>query len=315
MDLVTTTDILRPAPPIAATNVRPSLLPGVPVVSLRDGSLQVGCDPDRAVRLTDPPEGTLGLLAALTGEHTRNELSQQCGVPLRLVEDLVAVLGRHRLLACDSAQEGPLAGTPVARLVTDVSLGTDLALALLTEGVQRVQVVDPRDGAAIRQAVRRRLPEPSDVLDRLEVVDHVSRRPLAPGTPTILATGRLEPDPVVVEALVRNDDPHVVARPRPGGALLGPFVVPGLTSCLACADLTRVSLDPTWVEQRAALTTTRADFPAPLVPWLVSTVVAQLACWALAGRPDLVDRTVDIDVHDWRQRWRAWRPHPRCGCR
>lgn len=312
---MTTTDVLQAAPPTSGPATRPCLLPGVPVVPLRDGSIQVGCDPDRAVRLTDPPEGTLRLLAELTGDRTNEELAQRCAMAVGPVDEVVEALRRHRLLACESAQIAPLIATPVARVVADAPWGLELALALLAQGVQRVQVVDARRSALVRQAARHRLADTPQVLDRLEVVDDRDRRPLASGTPTILASGRLEPDPAVVEDLVRHDDPHVVARPRPGGALLGPFVVPGRTSCLACADLIRAGRDASWVEQRAVLTSTRADVPAPLVPWLTSMLLAQLASWALGGPPDLVDRTVEMSLHDWRQRWRAWRPHPRCGCR
>ena len=304
------------AAPVAPLAARPRLLPGVPVVPLRDGSLQVGCDADRGVRLPHAPAGTLGLLRQLTGEHTVTDLAHRSGMDPQVVDDVVEALRSHRLLARDTAPAGPFRGTEVARLVGDVPVVVDLALGLIAEGVERVQVVDPRGAASdVLLTVRHRLVDASDVLDRLQVVDHIGRRPLPPGTPTVLATGRLEVDPAEIAALVRNDDPHVVARPRPGGVLLGPFVVPGRTSCLACADLARASRDASWVEQRAALTGTRADIPASLVPWVVTTLLAQLACWAVGGSPDLVDRTVEMGVQDWRQRWRAWRTHPRCGCR
>ena len=310
--------IARPpeAAPIAPLAIRPRLLPGVPVVPLRDGGLQVGCDPDLGLRLPHAPAGTVGLLRQLTGEHTVADLAHRLGMDPHVVDDVVEALRRHRLLARDTAEDGPFGGTEAARLVGDGTVVVDLVLRLLAEGIGRVQVVDPRGAASdVPLTVRQRLGDASPLLDRLQVVDHIGRRPLPPGTPTVLATGRLEVDPAEIAALVRNDDPHVVARPRPGGVLLGPFVVPGRTSCLACADLARASRDASWVEQRAALTGTRADIPASLVPWVVTTLLAQLACWAVGGSPDLVDRTVEMGVQDWRQRWRAWRPHPRCGCR
>lgn len=130
-----------------------------------------------------------------------------------------------------------------------------------------------------------------------------------------MAANRLETTAEMTIPLVRQDDPHVVARPRPGGVVLGPFVVPGRTSCLACADLARTTVDPTWPEQLVGLAGTPAEVPQPLVGWVVTMLVAQLAAWASGALPDLADRTVEMTTTDWRQHWRAWRAHPSCGCR
>ncbi|SDB85911.1 bacteriocin biosynthesis cyclodehydratase domain-containing protein [Raineyella antarctica] len=287
------------------------------MIDLRDGSVQVGCDTDRGLRIpaaADP--GIRRLLTELTGQRTVAGLAEWCGLAPQAVEDVVRELERHRLLAVNRPQVDPLAGTPLVRVVGAVPAVGDLVVGLLGAGVGTVQVVDRhgRAAALLPEFVRRRAADATALRSRVEVVDHLGRRASPPGTPTVLAPGRLEPDPADVAALLRNDDPHVVARPRPGGALLGPFVVPGHTSCLACADLARASRDPSWAEQRAGLAATRADIPDALVPWTVSTVLAQLACWSAGGSPDLVDRTVEMGIQDWRQRWRPWRPHPRCGC-
>lgn len=286
------------------------------MLELPDGTLQVGCEADRGLRWRAAPEGTRRLLEELTGRHTPEDLAVRCGLAPADVDEAVAALARHRLLAVDDPQAGPLGGTAVARVVSTVPLALDVALALLRAGVGEVHVVDARGaGSPLAQAVRRRERNPDEILERIRVVDHLGRRRLPPGTPTVVATGHLEVDPALATALLRADDPHVVARPRPAGVLLGPFVLPGRTSCLACADLARSARDTSWVAQRAGLTTTRAPYPAALVPWAVSTLLAQLACWAADGLPDLVDRTVEMGTSDWRQRWRAWRAHPRCGCR
>ncbi len=296
--------------------VRPRLLDGTPILALRDGTLQIGCDADRGLRLRAAPDGTKRLLGELTGEHTVHDLARRCTMTPEAVDNVVDALGRHHLLVDDRPTAGPLDGTRVARVVADMPLGVDIALGLLAAGIAEVQVVDARGPASsFPQEVRHRRENPDDALARLQIVDHLDRRPLPPGTPTVVLSGRLEVDPADIAALMRCDDPHVVARPRPGGIILGPFVIPGRTSCLACADLARAARDDSWVEQRAALTTIRADFPSALSPWAVTTLLTQIACWTSGGMPDLADRTVEMGVPDWRQRWRAWRPHPQCGCR
>lgn len=284
---------------------RPRLLDGVPVLQLRDGTVQVGCDADRGVRLTGAPPGTRWMLAELTGDHSVSELADRWEVSPQAVDNLVATLRGADLLAADDPQSGPLCDTPVVRVVAAPSLVPALVSGLLEAGVGAVHVIAPSGSLGTS------LPRPRD---RVRVADTLDRRPLPPGTPTVVAPGCLEPDPALVEALMRADDPHVVVRPRPAGVVLGPFVVPGRTSCLVCADLTRAARDATWVEQRAALTGARAPHPAPLRDWTIAMLTAQLAAWAGGRSPDLVDRTVELGTRDWQQHWRAWRPHPACGC-
>lgn len=291
--------------PGRGTRSRPRLLDGVPVLELRDGTVQVGCDADRGIRLAGAPPGTRAMLSELTGDLSLDELATRWDVSRQAVDNLVTTLRRADLLAVDDPPRGPLCGTPVVRVVAAPSLAPALVSGLLDAGVGTVHVIAPSGSLGTG------LPRPRD---RVRVADTLDRHPLPPGTPTVVAPGCLEPDPALIEALMRADDPHVVVRPRPAGVVLGPFVVPGRTSCLVCADLTRAARDATWIEQRAALTAARAPHPAVLRDWAVATLTAQLAAWAGGRSPDLVDRTVELGTRDWQQHWRAWRPHPSCGC-
>lgn len=303
-------------PSTVSVAARPRLVPGVPVLPLRDGTVQVGCDPDRGVRLPAGGSATHRFLRDLTGDHTPEELSRRAGLSPQAVDDLLAALAEHRLLAARPESDVPLHGLDVARVVGDVPWVDSLVAEMLDRGVGVVHVVDPTGRAATTPLGRTRRYGPAPAAtDRVRVVDYPERSRLPPGTPTVIVSSRLEVAAETIEALVRHDDPHVLARPRPEGVLLGPFVVPGRTSCTACADLARATRDPSWPEQLATLARTRAVVPASLVGWAVTTLVAQLACWASGGAPDLVDRTVEMGLPDWRQQWRAWRPHPGCGCR
>ena len=51
----------------------------------------------------------------------------------------------------------------------------------------------------------------------------------------------------------RRRDPHLPVRVRDGAGLVGPLVVPGVTSCLRCADLHRSDRDAAWPAVAAQL--------------------------------------------------------------
>jgi hypothetical protein len=94
-------------------------------------------------------------------------------------------------------------------------------------------------------------------------------------------------------------------------------VLPGLTSCLRCADLHRRDRDPAWAALAVQLTVGRRHGPASAAS--VCTVLAGVAAQqALAfldgGEPDCIDGTIELRPPDWRLRRRSWLAHPECGC-
>ena len=62
----------------------------------------------------------------------------------------------------------------------------------------------------------------------------------------VLSMGEL--DRVLLDPLVRAGTTHLVVRLVDGGAILGPFVVPGSTACLRCIDAHHAEHDPAHVE-------------------------------------------------------------------
>ena len=100
-------------------------------------------------------------------------------------------------------------------------------------------------------------------------------------------------------------------------AVVGPLVLPGLTSCLRCADLHRRDRDPAWSALSAQLAVPRRYGPTSDV--VVSTLaVGVAALQALAfldgGDPAALDGTLELHPPDWRVRRRSWAPHPACDC-
>ena len=72
--------------------------------------------------------------------------------------------------------------------------------------------------------------------------------------------------------------PHLPVRVRDGTGLVGPLVIPGVTSCLGCADLHRSERDAAWP--------------------------------AVAAPPP--NTTLEFDVNAGSTVGRKWARHPRC---
>ena len=110
---------------------------------------------------------------------------------------------------------------------------------------------------------------------------------------------------------------HLLVDLRVDCGVVGPLVLPGLTSCLRCADLHRQDRDPAWSALAVQLAIGRRYGPASDVA--LATVVAGVsALQALAfldgGEPAVLDATVELQLPDWRLRRRSWPPHPDCDC-
>lgn len=131
-----------------------------------------------------------------------------------------------------------------------------------------------------------------------------------------LARERLDP-------LVRSGTSHVVVRLVDGTAVLGPFVVPGVSACLRCVDAECSVADPdhATVVARYARADARAredgcpDVADPLLPllaltWALRDVVAHLE----GQRPSTWSRTLVLASETGPPRAEEWRRHPECGC-
>jgi hypothetical protein len=100
-------------------------------------------------------------------------------------------------------------------------------------------------------------------------------------------------------------------------AVVGPLVLPGLTSCLRCADLHRLDRDPAWSVLSAQLAVPRRYGPTADV--VVSTLAVGVAALQIltfldGGDPAAIDGTLEIHPPDWRVRRRSWTAHPACDC-
>jgi hypothetical protein len=131
---------------------------------------------------------------------------------------------------------------------------------------------------------------------------------------TVVAADGPEVDRLVTDTLLATDSPHLVLRSSGSEVSVGPLVVPGRTSCLRCADLTRRDADPQWPWVLAQLVRVRLE-PAPsLLAWAAAGAAVQVLAFLSGGWPESASATLELGTRDHTMRLRAWPAHPGCGC-
>jgi len=276
-----------------------TLNPVMPVLVRPDGAVQVGWDPRRAM-LVEPPDG---LSAAALADLLR---AMQSGVTT-----------------------GELCALAVNRGITDVTAMTDLVSSLVDEGL--ATTTPPRTrSASIRIHGRGPL---SDLLAsalrcsgarvRQSKLNHAGVRPGT--TDLVVLSDFLVADPHLLRELHQARIPHLPVRVRDGTGLVGPLVIPGVTSCLGCADLYRSDRDAAWPAVAAQLrdavgSADRATMlgTAALALNQVDRVIAAVHESDDPSRagdpPPTLDTTLEFDVRTGSTTSRRWSRHPRCEC-
>jgi hypothetical protein len=277
-----------------------SLNPAMPVLLRPDGSVQVGWDPRRAV-LVRPPRGLTA--AALAGV-------------LRMMQTGAGTDELVRTAAGDGAVEaGELTG---------------LIDALVGAGVAKPAQPHP-GGRAAAIRVHGRGPLSDLLVDALRCsgarIRHSSQPHAvmrAEGTDLVVLSDYLVAEPRMVRDLHEAGVPHLLVRVRDGAGLVGPLVIPGVTSCLACADLHRCDRDAAWPAVAAQLrdtvgTADRATMLATAALALnqIDTVIRAVrgpAAPSPPAAPSTLSSTLEFDVGTGSIVTRRWPRHPLCRC-
>ncbi len=278
------------------------LNPSMPVLLRPDDTVQVGWDPRRAV-VVHPPAGlNSGTLAALlrglqTARSTEDvcEHAHRLGVPepssATVVAELFGVLTQAGLLTT----RRPAGRSVTIRIHGRGPLSDLLAGALKCSGTRVTHSSQPH---------------------AIVTADH---------TDLVVLTDALIADPRVLRDLHAAEVPHLPVRVRDGTGLVGPLVIPGVTSCLACADRHRRDRDAAWPAVAAQLRHTvgaadRATLmgTAALALNQVDRVVRALrSADDPLGTPDppmTLDTTLEFDVGSGSVLARRWSRHPGCPC-
>lgn len=337
---------------------RPRLVSGLPLLRRRIGELQIGLDPRHAAVLGGLPDRVLGAVHRLTGDRTGEQALDELRPADRpAMVGLLHLLADHGLLedaaARSAAPAGRFAGelaTAVARRVRagigqhdadlpdarqgfsvavqgDGRLAVSVAVLLAAAGVGRVTVVadgtvHPEDmgtGYRVEDLGRARRVAARDAIRRADA--DVRTAPFQGGQvpDLVVLTDALVPDPDRVAALTETATPHVLARFRDGTGIVGPLVVPGLTSCLRCADLQRCDRDECW-PQLAVQLAGRVQLADLATTQATAAFAAAQALDALAWlhgapeQPATCEATVELDPHALLSHSRCWSAHRKCAC-
>jgi hypothetical protein len=163
-----------------------------------------------------------------------------------------------------------------------------------------------RFAAAATRAITRSAPETDTAL------------PGPDDRPDLVILAQDDPvDPERRDALHRRGWAHLVVRVAADHAIVGPLVIPGLSSCLRCADLHRADRDPAWPALAVQLSARRRR-GAPANVALATVIGGIAALQALAfldgAEPATLNGTLEMYLPDWRIRRRSWPSHPECDC-
>jgi bacteriocin biosynthesis cyclodehydratase domain-containing protein len=138
-----------------------------------------------------------------------------------------------------------------------------------------------------------------------------------------LVGGPGEVDRDRLDPLIRTSTTHLVVRLVDGAAILGPFVVPGVTACLRCIDAQLSVADPDHVPVTSRYVRATARPRDDGMPEVTDPLLATLAvAWAVRDavahldgrRPATWSRTVFLDPEPTHRREQDWSRHPECGC-
>jgi hypothetical protein len=277
---------------------------------------RAGLDPDVVARVLEGLR-TTGLLVDLDAGDLLSADSGPAAVA-RTAPELPAVLIRP----------GSWRARRQAAVVVEgaTRVGTPLAAMLAASGIGRVTVRDPGLTAA-GDAVVGGLSAADEGRPRaLAAVDAVRRaspltdlRPLptdAGADLVVLARPWAASDPLAA-GIHRSGVPHLVATVRGETGVVGPLVVPGVTSCLHCADLHRRDADPRWPRLAAQLTGNEPPPSGTTITCLLTAATAALQVLAYldgSAAPGVLEATVELRPPLLTPRVRRWPAHSGCAC-
>jgi bacteriocin biosynthesis cyclodehydratase domain-containing protein len=145
-----------------------------------------------------------------------------------------------------------------------------------------------------------------------------------PDTDLVVLADSLMTDPHVVRKLHTAGLAHLPVRLRDGAGLVGPLVIPGVTSCLECANLHRSDRDAAWPAVASQLRNAVGSADRATVLATAALALNQVDRVIRAVRrgeavdamepPPTLDTTLEFDVNAGAIVARRWSRHPRCWC-
>lgn len=208
-------------------------------------------------------------------------------------------------------------------------LGPAVAAVLAAGGVRRIALVQPGavtatdlvpGGPAVEDIGRSRIEATCEAITR--IAPGVDVQPLATGDrPDLVVLADSTPaDDERARALMQTGTPFLPVAVRERRAVIGPFVLPGQSSCLSCQDAVRRDLDRSWPSIDAQLRmvpNVPGDGGEIAVVMLAASVAAvQVMQWIDSERiPETINATLEIALPGLILERRYWPRHDTCSCR
>lgn len=268
----------------------------MPVLMRPDGAVQVGWDPRRAVVVRPPAghtsAGLLSVLRALSSPQSRKQLQKlalRSGLDEQAIDELLESLTSRGVVRAQSTSRGRMLAIRVH--------GAGPLSALVADGLRC-----------------------SDA--RVSESSYGNSSGAAAGVDLVVLADTLATDPRLLRDLHTAQLPHLPVRVRDGTGLVGPLVIPGVTSCLSCADLHRTDRDPAWPALAAQLRHEVGNADRPTLLATAALALAQLmhviagvrAAARASSPPATLNTTWEVDVASNAISARRWPRHPLCGC-
>ncbi|MBA0045492.1 hypothetical protein [Mycobacteroides sp. LB1] len=273
-----------------------TLDPARPVLPRPDNGVQIGWAPRRAVIVrpsTNAPAAAVRqLLSSLSDELTWDQiLNLQCVKDFHDIEDIRSLLDELVDTGAVIRRTRPLAvASPMIRIVGRGPLSDALAVALRHSSARIQRSTQSAHGKSWQYA------------DLVILADD------------LIVDNRL------LRTLACANVPHLAVRARDGTGLIGPMVLPGITSCLECADRHRRDRDEQWPAVAAQLTGTVGVAAPATVLGTVAVALAQIdrVLSAIRGQTPgplaTLNATLELDLATHALTARHWTAHPLCGC-
>ncbi|WP_036520032.1 hypothetical protein [Nocardia sp. 348MFTsu5.1] len=290
----------------------PLLRAGAVILLRPGGRIQVGFDPDRAVIIDPPahvaPDRLTALLRSLTGPQTSEDTAARAAAAGLSVDEIRELL--DQLVDAGIAHHSRAVLTPMRIRVHGAGPLADAVTTALS---------GPE--FSVRQSVRR----PRLFDGEVDPITHEDRM-VTWATDLVILTDFLAHDPWLVSSLMRHRIPHLMVRLRDGTGVIGPMVLPGLSSCLHCADHHRRDRDRDWPIVSAQLLGQSGWAGSATIAGTAAIVQGEVEHIAAATRPDRretgdlpapasLDATIEFRADPSALVIRGWSPHPLCGCR
>ena len=321
---------VSPSPVSLPTALR--LRPNRSVHRLGPGAQLLGLDPDSALAVEGLPPALVQMLDELDGPVERAGLVERAvarGVDAAEAEELLGELVAAGALV-DAAEhrrrERHRAGSVVV-VAGEGPLTVGVVVGLTQAGVGTVHT--DTGGTVLAGDLGTGFLDEDRGRDRLAATATAVRR-LCPAAGTGPPPARLVPDLVVVAdsgapeperlaELHATATAHLPVRLRDGVGVVGPLVLPGRSTCLACLELYRAGRDPSWPTVSAQLVGRRgrADPAGTAAAAALATAQAVAALDGAAGfrpTPPTLGATLELDVSAGAVLRRWWTPHPGCRC-